>query len=480
MRIYNTQTREIEEFKPLNPPQVSFYSCGQTVYDDLHIGNAKTYAVWDLVRRNFEREGYQVTHIQNFTDVGHLTDDADEGDDKILLRAAARNLHPMQLVDTQIRDYWIDMDALQMLRPHVAPRATALVPEMIELVSTLLEKGFAYEVEGDVYYDVSKFENYGKMARLDLEGLQAGRRIATSEKKRGPLDFALWIKAPKEHLMRWTSPWSVGYPGWHLECSVMAMKFLGETIDIHAGGMDHIPVHHTNEIAQSEAATGKPFANYWMHSVFVILNGERMSKSGGNYVTARQMIDKYGGAATKFYLVSAHYRSELDYTEENFDAVVKRFSSLRNTYLDARRLSGTQAPLSGSELRDALADESESWISEAASELEGAHAAMSDDLATPRALAHINAMSNLIRKNEQRSPIMNVAASMLREAVLDLGVDLELEMNPRLDTIARSVAVLRDELRTAKHYEFADKLRDVLSDAGIQLRDTKNGPAWEY
>jgi cysteinyl-tRNA synthetase len=311
-------TRQKEVFKPLEEGKVKIYTCGQTVYDDVHIGNARTYSSWDVVIRYLQYKGYDVFHVQNFTDVGHLTDDADQGEDKIEKRAREQKINPWELVDKQIQEkrareqkinpwelvdkqiqeYWQVSDDLNIQRPNITPRATALIPDMIEIIKILLEKGYAYEVQGNVYYDTKKFKDYGKLARLKLDEEKAQARVAQDPLKKNYFDFALWLNARKGdqiHIMRWNSPWGEGYPGWHLECSVMGMKYLGETLDIHCGGIDHIPTHHPNEIAQSEAATGKKFVNWWMHAEFITLNGKKMSKSLGNYVTARELIDEHGG-----------------------------------------------------------------------------------------------------------------------------------------------------------------------------------------
>ncbi|MFV2016893.1 MAG: cysteine--tRNA ligase, partial [Candidatus Heimdallarchaeota archaeon] len=310
IKLFNTLSRKKEELIPINDDIVSFYSCGQTVYEDVHVGNAKTYIVWDLLVRTLKHFGYKVKHVQNFTDVGHLTDDADTGEDKIAKRAKELKEHPMELVDRQIFQYYQFIDKININRPNLAPRATAHIVEMIDLVKLLIERKHAYVHESSVYYDISSFPDYGKLAKLDLDNLRAGARIHVIEGKKNPGDFALWIKAPKDHIMQYSSPWGKGYPGWHLECSVMAMKYLGETVDIHAGGIDHIPVHHTNEIAQSEGATGKKFVNIWPHSGFITINGEKMSKSKKNFYTLEEFLDKVGPGPARMTLMQFHYRTQ--------------------------------------------------------------------------------------------------------------------------------------------------------------------------
>ncbi len=284
MELYNSLTRKKEEFIPIEDKKVRFYSCGQTVYEDAHIGNARTYSYWDVLVRYLRWRGYEVFWVQNFTDVGHLTDDADAGEDKIIKTALAKDIQPMVLVEKQIRKFFEDMDKLNIQRADMYPRATGEIPEMIEFVKDLLEKGYAYEVNGSIYFDVTKIDNYGELSPSSYSEDTAGARIAVNPEKKNPQDFALWIRAPSEHLMKWPSPWGIGYPGWHLECSVMSQKYLGDTLDIHAGVIDTLYLHHPNEIAQSEARTGEKFVNYWLHAAFLTVDGERMGKSKGNFI----------------------------------------------------------------------------------------------------------------------------------------------------------------------------------------------------
>ncbi|MFX1457446.1 MAG: cysteine--tRNA ligase, partial [Promethearchaeota archaeon] len=326
-------TREKEIFIPLKEGHVKIYTCGQTVYEKCHIGNAATYSSWDVIIRYLSYKGYNVFHVQNFTDVGHLTDDADQGEDKVEKRAREEKINPWELVDREIAEYWRVIDDLNIQRPNVSPRATAQIPEMIELIKILLEKGYAYEVQGNIYYDISKFKDYTKLSRRKLDEEQSQARVEKDPLKRNYFDFALWLNARKGdqiHIMRWNSPWGEGYPGWHLECSIMAMKYLGDTIDIHGGGIDHIPTHHPNEIAQAEAATGKQFVRYWMHAEFITLNGRKMSKSLGNYVTARELIDEYGGLVVRMGLVNGHYRSAVDWNPDVIENAKKNVARIQN------------------------------------------------------------------------------------------------------------------------------------------------------
>jgi len=412
LKIYNTMSRQKEIFEPLEEGQVKIYTCGQTVYDDLHIGNARTYSSWDVVVKYLRYKGFKVTHVQNFTDVGHLTDDADQGEDKIEKRAREEKINPWELVDKQIEKYWKDIDDLNIKRPNISPRATSLIPEMIDLVKVLLEKGYAYEVQGNVYFDVSKFPDYGKLGRLKLDEEEARARVAQDPLKRNYFDFALWLNARKGdeiHIMRWPSPWGEGYPGWHLECSIMAMKYLGDTIDIHGGGIDHIPTHHPNEIAQAEAATGKKFVQYWMHAEFITVNGSKMSKSLGNYVTAHELIDKYGGLIVRMGLVSGHYRSAVDW---NLDVI-------RNAEKNIERISNSLSLIEDSP--GGTKNNLNQSIEEVKNNFEEA---MDDDFNTPKALAAIHEFIKQVNSSlDNKKEILNKARDILIELLGVLGLD---------------------------------------------------------
>ena len=290
LKLYNSLTRQREDFQPLNPPKVGIYVCGPTVYGHSHLGHAKSYVSFDAIIRWLRFSGYETNYVQNITDVGHLTDDADEGEDKIIAEARRRGLHPMAVVDTFMKSYYDDMDALNILRPDIAPRASAHVPEQIEAVQLLLEKGNAYEVNGSIYFDVSSFKGYGKLSGRMVDAMQAGARVDVNPEKRHPADFALWKRAAAGHIMQWPSPWGRGYPGWHLECSVMSQKYIGHTLDIHGGGLENQFPHHDCEIAQGECCTGEPFARYWLHNNMCTLNGQKMGKSLGNAIILKDVF----------------------------------------------------------------------------------------------------------------------------------------------------------------------------------------------
>jgi len=471
LKIYNTMTRQKEVFNPIEEGRVRIYTCGQTVYDDVHIGNARTYSSWDVVIRYLRYKGYNVFHVQNFTDVGHLTDDADQGEDKIEKRAREQKINPWELVDKQIQEYWQVIDNLNIQRPNISPRATALIPDMIELIKVLLEKGYAYEVEGNVYYDTTKFKDYGKLAKLKLDEEKSRARVDQDPLKKNYFDFALWLNAKKGdqiHTMRWNSPWGEGYPGWHLECSVMGMKYLGDTLDIHGGGIDHIPTHHPNEIAQSEAATGKKFVNYWMHAEFITLNGKKMSKSLGNYVTARELIDEYGGLNVRMGLVSGHYRSNVDWNSDVLENAKNNIEKIKNclNIID-------QSPGGSENSLEAAID----------SVRKGFEEAMDDDFNNPKALATIYEFIKQINISlDNKKEILLKARVTLLELLDIFGLDFskkketaEIKLNELIDIIIN----IRDKARQEKNYDLSDEIRKKLRNAGIQLEDAPNGSRWK-
>ena len=464
-------TRQKEVFKPIDKGRVRIYTCGQTVYDDVHIGNARTYSSWDVVIRYLRFKGYDVFHVQNLTDVGHLTDDADQGEDKIEKRAKEQKINPWELIDKQIKEYWEVIDDLNINRPNISPRATALIPEMIEIIKILLDKGYAYEVRGNVYFDTSKFEDYGKLARLKLNEEKAQARVDQDPLKKNYFDFALWLNARKAdqiHIMRWNSPWGEGYPGWHLECSVMGMKYLGETFDIHGGGIDHIPIHHPNEIAQSEAATGKKFVNYWMHAEFITLNGKKMSKSLGNYITARELIDEYGGLIVRMGLVSGHYRSALDWNPQVIENAKNNIEKIRNCLNAIENASGGN--------KQSL----EEAIEKVRKDFEDA---MDDDFNNPKALAVIYDFIKKINNSlENKKEFLNKARNTLLELLGIFGLDFtkqEIAVDVKLNELIDIVIDIRDKARQEKNYKLSDEIREKLRKVGIQLEDETEGTRWK-
>ncbi len=458
LKVYNTMSRKKEVFKTQVPNHVKIYTCGQTVYDDLHLGNARTYSNWDVIVRYLRWRGYDVFHVQNFTDVGHLTDDADEGEDKIEKRARLRRMEPLELVDSQIRKYWRDIDELNIERPNISPRATGHIIEMQDMVKDLLSKSYAYEVDGNVYYDTAKFKDYGRLARLKLKDLKAGARIEVDERKRNPRDFALWIKAPSNHIMKWTSPWGVGYPGWHIECSVMSLKYLGPTLDVHGGGVDHIPVHHTNEIAQSEAYTGKTFANYWFHSAFLTVNGEKMSKSKGNFVTAREAIDKYGAMPVRLALVSGHYRSQIDFNEGMMETASNTLNKIKNTLMKVDSLK----KYGKGSLKGFIKSVEDDFIK-----------SMDDDFNTPKALASVYKLVKEINKSigVLSKDSLIAAKNKVIELLGVLGIKIVLSDSADSNKLVDLIIELRSKARKSKDYETSDYIRSELAKAGIKIED---------
>lgn len=460
LKLYNTLTREKEDFKPLEEGKVKMYSCGQTIYDDLHIGNARAYVAWDTLRRYMEYQGYTVRHVQNITDVGHLTDDGDQGEDKVEKRANELGLEPMELVEDQIQRYFEDTQALNIERQDIVPRATGHINEMIQYVKKIVENGYGYEVNGNIYFDVEKFAEdypYGEMAKKDLDDLkeEAQARVKHDEKKKNQFDFALWINADETHAMKWVSPWSTGYPGWHLECSVMSQKYLGDEFDIHTGGKDHIFPHHPNERAQAFAASGKGQARYWLHNEFIQVEGEKMSKSEGNFYTVRELLDEgFSGDAIRLYINSAHYRTETDFSKKGLEKAEKELKKLRKAY----KLS------SGSGLEDE-AEKTQNKFEE--------H--MNDDLNTAKAK---QALLSLSAEVNSRGEASEEVGETLRELSDILGIDVRVDATDREASMADLLSELRDDARGREDYETSDYIRDELESLGFEVEDSEEGSRW--
>ncbi|MHC4713576.1 MAG: cysteine--tRNA ligase [Planctomycetota bacterium] len=483
LKVYNTLSRTKEEFKPLEEGYVRMYVCGPTVYDHPHIGHAKSYVSFDAIVRYLRYLGYKVKYVQNITDVGHLTDDADEGEDKIEKRAAAERLDPMELVETYTRSYFEDMDALNCLRPDISPRATGHVPEQIEIVKTLIDKGFAYEVNGSVYFDVPKFADYGRLSGKKLEDLTAGARVEVNPEKRNPTDFALWKKATVGHILRWNSPWGWGYPGWHLECSVMSMRYLGDSIDIHGGGLENAFPHHECEIAQSEAATGVPFAKYWLHNNMVTVDGVKMGKSLGNFITLKDAFRKYHPLAIRYFVLTSHYRSPLDFSEEAIEAAAKGLERIHNVVRAVREALSSPGGDGGAPAGD------ETLLTEIDEFTGRFREAMDEDFNTPQAIA---VLSDLVRRSNtllsQETPGRTVLEKLsdtfnhLGGDVLGIVTDALIGEEGGGGLEADLVTVLiktRESLRKAKNFEAADRIRARLSEIGVELMDTPEGTTWK-
>ncbi len=483
--IYNDLTRQKEAFVPLHEGRVGMYVCGPTVYDHAHLGHAKSYVSFDVVLRYLRYLGYHVRYVQNITDVGHLTDNADAGEDKILRKAALLRLEPMEIAEMYARSYFEDMDALRVTRPDISPRASGHIPEQIELCKVLLERGHAYEVNGSVYFSVETFPDYGKLSGRRIEELQEAVRIEPNPDKRHPADFALWKRAEPGHILRWPSPWGWGFPGWHLECSAMSMKYLGETLDIHGGGLDNIFPHHESEIAQSEAATGKPFVRYWMHNNMVTVDGARMGKSMGNYITIKEALRgehprlsrAYSPLAIRLFVLSSHYRSPLDFSDAGLQAAERGLGRLHEAVrrVRSRLLTAPEGP-AAPEVEEQLAAHKSRFL-----------AAMDDDFNTPVA---ISVLFDVVRESNARVEAGEASRGTLLaydafyrelgDTVLGLIPD-ELgreEMAGLTEDLLRLLIELRAEYRAQKDWARADAIRARLAQLGVILEDGPEGTRW--
>lgn len=464
LTLYNTLTKRMEEFVPLEPGRVRMYNCGPTVYMYAHIGNFRSFMLADLLRRYLEYKGFAVDQIMNITDVGHLTSDADEGEDKLEKAARAEKKDPWQIAEFYTRAFFEDIDALRIRRAKAYPRATDHVADMIETVKALIDRGHAYVVNGCVYYDVTTFPGYGKLSGNTLEKLSAGARVEVNPDKRNPHDFALWITDPK-HLMKWNSPWGIGYPGWHLECSTMSQKHLGETLDIHTGGEDNIFPHHECEIAQSEGATGKPFVRYWLHVRHLFVDGRKMSKSLGNFYTLRDLLATgLDPTAIRYTLLSSHYRQPLNFT---FDAVEASAGAVRRL---REFVANMEAAKGGSE-NQAFAK----LVTQTEANFE---AAMDDDLNIALALSHVFDFVRDVNRLEASAADGAKAAALIRKLDTVLGV-LPAAKEQTLDAEIESLIAEREAARKARDFRRADAIRAALAARGIILKDTPCGVRWE-
>jgi cysteinyl-tRNA synthetase len=475
--IYNTLTRKKEEFKPLRKNRVGMYVCGPTVYGHSHIGHAKSYVSFDVIVRYLRYLGYTVKYMQNITDVGHLLGDTDDGEDRLLKQSKLEQKHPMEIAEFYTRSYFEDMDALGIVRPDISPRATGHIIEQIELIKKLIEKGYAYEANGSVYFDVSKAPDYGKLSGRSTEDMEAGTRVKVKKEKRHPNDFALWKKAAPEHIMRWPSPWSVGFPGWHIECSAMSMKYLGESFDIHGGGIDNQFPHHECEIAQSELATGKQFVRYWIHNNLVTVNSQKMSKSLGNVVLLKDLFARYDPLVIRFFILQSHYRSTLDFTDEALEGAAKGLAKLRQTVRSVR--STLQQTSTTKEASLLNLDEYKNQFL----------AAIDDDFNTPQAIAVLFDISKEVNSALDAGRFGTKAMQNVEALFNELGGTILGILPPT--TVTRSstdgsleaglielILDLRSEIRTQKLWSLSDKIRNRLSQLGIIVEDKKEGVRW--
>lgn len=460
MQLYNTETHRKEEFKPLNEKQVTMYCCGPTVYNYAHIGNMRTYIFEDLLSRTL-RLHWPLKHVMNVTDVGHLVSDADEGEDKMEVATAREGKSAWDIAKFYEEKFFADYDALHCTRPTVISRATAHIAEMIALVKILEEKGYTYRTRDGIYYDTSKFPRYDALVgRSRLEGLRGGARVEMSDEKKNPTDFALWKFSPKDkkRQMEWDSPWGVGFPGWHIECSAMAMKYLGPTIDIHCGGIDHVSVHHTNEIAQSEAATGRKYVDYWVHGEFLVLRAGKMSKSGGTFVTLQTLRDKgYDPLDYRYLCLTAHYRTQLEFTYESLDSARKSLQALRRETAQIAAAAQKQPAV----VTDRAAQAKAKF-----------QAAMEDDLNAPKALAVV---WEAVRGAEL-NPAEKVEFLKFADGILALDLFRAPEKKPQaLPAEIEALVQQRAAARAAKDYQKSDELRAQLAAAGYAVKDTPQG-----
>ena len=453
--FYNTLTRKKELFKPIDEKEVRIYSCGPTVYKDATIGNMRTSIFQDVLRRVLRYNGYKLKHVMNITDVGHLVSDGDEGEDKMVKSAREEHKSPEEIANHYTKLFFDDLKALNVETPEIVCKATDHIKEMLEYVKVLVKKGYAYETSTAIYFDVSKLDKYPVLSNLNVEEQKAGARVEVDKEKKNPYDFALWIKAPENHLMKWDSPWGPSYPGWHIECSAMGQKYLGEQFDIHTGGIDLIPTHHENEIAQSKGYCGKIPAKFWLHGEYLLINGGKMSKSLGNVYLLKDIINKgYNPLSYKLFTYSSHYRNKLNFTWEGMEASEKAFERLKKGY--KLHLNGTD------DVEDDVINEYE----------ERFHKAINDDLNMPLAMSIV---WEVVRYQKKSSKLAKLLLKF--DEVLGLKIDeddnniKELEVPEEILKLVEQRKVAREN----KNWEESDRLRDVINDKGYIIKDTKDG-----
>ncbi|MFH2095267.1 MAG: cysteine--tRNA ligase [Bacteroidota bacterium] len=480
--IYNTLTRKKEAFEPAKPPYAGMYVCGPTVYGEAHLGHARPAITFDLMFRYLRHTGYKVRYVRNITDVGHLENDADQGEDKIAKKARLEKLEPMEVVQYYTDSYHKNMHDLNVLNPSIEPRASGHIMEQLEMIERIFDNGFAYEVNGSVYFDVEKYSrkyNYGKLSGRVLEDLMNNtRELEGQDEKKNNVDFALWKKAAPEHIMRWKSKWSEGFPGWHLECSAMGEKYLGESFDIHGGGMDLLFPHHECEIAQSVAANGKESVKYWMHNNMITINGQKMGKSLGNFITlnefftgSHKLVEKaYSPMTIRFFILQAHYRSTLDFSNEALQAAEKGFLRLMAAMRTIPKLP--------------VANESTFSVDEIRSKC---YSAMNDDLNSPVMISHLfDAVKKInlvaegkekISENDRKS--LAELFDVMTDEILGLKDDYQSDQNGIMEKTISLLLELRQEAKLNKDYTTADRIRNELNAMGVEIKDRKDGSDWE-
>ena len=452
--FYNTLTKTKEIFKPLNEKEVRIYTCGPTVYKDATIGNMRTFIFMDTLRRMLKYNGYKLKHAMNITDVGHLVSDADEGEDKMLKSAREEGKTPLEIAEYYTNRFLNDLHNLNIDMPEIICKATDHINEMIEFVKKLLENGYAYETTTAIYFDVSKLDEYGILSGINLSEQKAGARVEIDEEKRNPYDFALWIKAPENHLMKWDSPWGLCYPGWHIECSAMGRKYLGDQFDIHTGGIDLIPTHHENEIAQSKGITNKIPARYWLHQEFLLINGGKMSKSLGNVYLLQDIIDKgYDPLTYKLFCYSSHYRNKLNFTWEAIESANKSLIKLKEGY--NQHLNGKE------EVNTEVLEEFENDF----------HKAINDDLNMPVAMSVVWEAIKYPKKSKK-------IAELLLKFDTVLGLKINEKINNKEEELPKEVLEMiekRKKAREEKNWKLSDEIREELKKIGYNIKDEKNG-----
>ena len=457
LKLYNTLTRKKEEFQPMDGKTVKMYSCGPTVYSYAHIGNLRTYIFLDILRRVLKYDGYKIKGVMNITDVGHLQSDADEGEDKMVKAAAETGKTPWEIAEFYTNDFFNSFKALNIGKPEVVCKATEHIPDMIEFTRQLVEKGYGYEISDGIYFDISKFPSYGKLSRCNLEEQIAGARVEKNDEKHNPHDFALWKKADPKHIMQWESPWGMGYPGWHIECSAMGKKYLGKTMDIHTGGVGHIPIHHENEIAQSEALNDAPPAKFFMHGEFMLVNNGKMSKSLKNTYTLQQLEERgYSPLDFRYFCLNAHYRKKLNFTFDAMDAAKTAYDKLKAALIQHKNSPASTNP-------EKIAEYTENFNS-----------AVNNDLNIPLALGILWSAV----KEAKSKDIYNFALMTDKIFGLDLDKIKEEDYSSPEEEIPGDIKELiakRNEARKAKDYAAADRFRLEIEEKGFVLKDTPQG-----
>jgi cysteinyl-tRNA synthetase len=477
LHVYNTLTRKKERFEPLNPPFVGMYVCGPTVYGDAHLGHAKSYVSFDVVLRYLRYLKYKVKYVQNITDVGHLVGDGDEGEDKLAKKARIEQIDPMQVAEQYTFTYFRDMDALNVVRPDIAPRATGHIPEQIAMIKALIERGHAYNADGNVYFDVSSDPNYGKLSGRSLDEAESGTRVDVAGDKKNAADFALWKKADDGHLMKWDSPWSVGYPGWHIECSAMSTKYLGESFDIHGGGLENQFPHHECEIAQSECAHDSQFVKYWMHNNMVTLEGQKMGKSLGNAINLHEFFTgdhklltrAWSPEVIRFFLLQSHYRSTTDFSEDALEAAETGLKNLHSIISTIEK-----------------SDTSKSDVYPIDDFLKDFEAVMNDDFNSAQGIAVVFEHGKELRKQITSGAIpsniedVKTAFRKVVEDVLGIWPTQAGGDSNLTDGLVELLIEIRKDARTNKDFALSDKIRDDLKAIGVQLKDGKDGTTYDF